>query len=107
MVELRDVVDEVIDLKDVFFPKDKSKCVHIALDDTFIPIKEGNKLIGCIAKCANCGELVEYHCPCACGATEVDPETGQIYTMLACDLQKNKRFVKGLKKWQPLGRKRE
>lgn len=101
MVELKDVADEVIDLEDVLFPKNKFKCTHIALDGTFIPIKEDNRLIGCLMKCANCGELVEYHCPCAVGAPEEDPETGWVYNVLACDLQKNKEFVKGLKKWQP------
>jgi len=101
MKELIDVVDEVMNLEDILFPGDKSKCSHVALDDTFIPIKGGDRLIGCIMKCANCGELVEYHCPCAVGGVEEDPETGQIYSLLVCDLQENERFVRGFKKWQP------
>ena len=96
MRELRDVADEFINLEDVFFPKDKSKCNHVGLDDTFIPVKENNYLVGCLMKCVGCGELIEYQCPCAVGAIEEDPETGQVYPVLACDLRENERFMKGL-----------
>lgn len=99
MVELKDIVDEVIPLEEVFFPMDKSRCGHVALDDTFIPVKDGDRLIGCIMKCANCGHLEEYECTCSVGAIEEDPDTGQIYTMHACNLQENQKFLKGLKKY--------
>jgi len=100
MEELKDVVDEFIPLEDVFFPEDKTQCAHVALDGTFIPIVKNNELKGCIMKCANCGELIEYHCLCGVGAYEEDPETGQICVMHACDLAENQKFLEGVKKWE-------
>lgn len=81
MDELKDIVDEVIPLEEVFFPKDKSKCGHVALDDTFIPVKDGDRLIGCIMKCANCGHLEEYKCTCSVGAIEIQIRASSITCM--------------------------
>jgi len=101
MVELKDVVDEVIPLEDILFPSDKSKCAHVALDDTFVPIKDEDRVIGCIMKCANCGTPIECRCPCAVGALElVDIENGHPpIVMHTCNLQENQRFLKDLKKY--------
>ncbi len=92
--KLHEVVDEVVLLDDIFHPP-KDQCTHVMLDDTFIPLTEDNTLIGCLAKCANCGEFVEYSCPCAVGAFEED-EYGNTVIMFACDLKKNEPFVEGL-----------
>jgi len=100
MVELKDVVDKVISLEDVLFPKDKSKCAHVALDSTFIPVKDEDRLIGCLMKCANCGHLEEYKCPCGVGAIETDVEEGHPpISMHACNLQENQKYLEGLKKY--------
>ena len=105
MTELKDVADEFIDLGELMFPKDKSKCKHIAsIDNTFIPIKEGNKLIGCFSKCY-CGELIKHECPCAIGAIETDYDVlvdGEPYSywVFPCDLKENEKFVRGLEKWE-------
>ena len=97
--ELKDVADVVIDLDEICFPKDKSKCEHVVLDDTFIPIKDGDHLIGCIMRCANCGKFIEYYCERgSVGAVYRDKETGLLINCLTCDLPENRKFVKGLKR---------
>ena len=102
MVELKDVVDEVRSLEDVLFPKDKSKCGCVALDETFIPIKseDGTTLIGCIQRCVNCHRFVEYLCKdgCGIGATEMDESTGVPYSLLPCDTKEVVHLVRGLRR---------
>lgn len=98
---LFDVADEVILLEDIIFPEDKTKCAHIGLDSTFIPIKEEDRLIGCIQKCTNCSTLVKHYCKdgCAICGVEEDQQTGQLISILPCDLSENQKILKGLKRF--------
>lgn len=93
---LLDVVDESRDIREIFYP-DKDKCSCVMLDNTFIPIKKDNKLIGCIGKCDNCGKLSEFSCTDPCGLCEIeDDDYGNSVSMSPCDLIKNRAFVEGL-----------
>lgn len=56
MTELKDVVDEVINLSDILFPKDKSECHHIAVRTIHLTEE------GCILTCGNCSRLEERVC---------------------------------------------